>query len=147
MLSQAVAMPQLANRSGAALPVVPLRQLAQASLCALLHLLLVTGLRIQAGIVAFWATACLPCTAFGGSVVQGFTHAKRSSRCSLLRSWAAAQKHMARAALLAQACWSKTWCAVSFVLCGTTIAARDSVISIHTAAAKLRKALCAAFIS
>ena len=109
MLSQAVATPQLASHSGAALPVMPLRQQAQASLCALLRLLLGTGLRIQADIIAFWVTAMLSCTAFGRRAMQGFKLAKRSCSCSLLHYWAAPRKHMARAVLLVQACWSKTW--------------------------------------
>ena len=54
---------------------------------------------------------------------------------------------MARAALLAQACWSKTWRTVSCVLCGTVAAVRDSVTKIHTTAVKLYMALCTAITS
>ena len=54
---------------------------------------------------------------------------------------------MARAALLAQACWSKTLRSVSFVLCGTVAAVTDSVISIHTAAAQSHMAMYTVFIS
>ena len=147
-LSQAVAMSQLATHSSdAALPVVSWWQHVQISLCALLHLLLGTGLRIQAGIIAYWVTAMLSCTAFGRRAVQSFKLVKRSCSCSLLYHWAAARKHMARAALLAQACWSKTWRTVSCVLCGTIAAVRKSAIRIHTAAARLYMALCTAMIS
>ena len=148
MLSQAVAMPQLASSSNdKALPVVRLRQQAQARLCALLPLLLGAGLHIQAAIIAFWAAAMLSCTAFGRRAVQGFKLVKRSCSCSLLSYWAAAQKHMASAALLAQAGCSKTWRAVSMVSDETVAAVRDSVNRIHTAAAKSCKALYAASIS